>query len=135
MRIRRSALAAHLAAKRARARRGCGCSSARWPPVRAGAGRRADQGIRAAGVDVFNLGQVPTPVAYFATHEPLEGRSVNSCDVVTGSHNPPEYNGFKMVLRGAAMYGERIQALRERIEQEDFSAGRGSYIQHDIVDA
>src|SRR5260363_1991 len=80
------------------------------------------RGIRAAGVDVFNLGQVPTPVAYFATHEPLEGRSVNSCVVVTGSHNPPEYNGFKM-------------ALRERIEQEDFSAGRGSYIQHDIVDA
>src|SRR5260363_134808 len=65
------------------------------------------RGIRAAGVDVFNLGQV-------ATHEPLEGRSVNSCVVVTGSHNPPEYNGFKMVLRGAAMYGERIQALRER---------------------
>src|SRR5260364_299611 len=100
MRIRRSALAAHLAAKRARgAGAGAVARDGRLSgPELAGALTR---GIRAAGVDVCNLGQVPTPVAYFATHEPLEGRSVNSCVVVTGSHNPPEYNGFKMVLRGA----------------------------------
>ncbi len=54
-------------------------------------------------------------------------RRVDSCIVVTGSHNPPDYNGFKMVLRGAAIYGEQIQALYRRIVDERFEAGSGSY--------
>jgi phosphomannomutase/phosphoglucomutase len=96
-------------------------------------------GLRAAGVDVVNVGMVPTPVGYFAASVPLKlaggERRVDSCIVVTGSHNPPDYNGFKMVLRGAAIYGDQIQALYQRIVDENFSAGNGNYADYDIADA
>ncbi|NPT46256.1 phosphomannomutase/phosphoglucomutase [Paraburkholderia sp. 1N] len=96
-------------------------------------------GLRAAGVDVVNVGMVPTPVGYFAASVPLqlEGgeRRVDSCIVVTGSHNPPDYNGFKMVLRGAAIYGEQILALHQRIVDENFADGSGTYTEYDIADA
>ncbi|MFM0190674.1 phosphomannomutase/phosphoglucomutase [Paraburkholderia nemoris] len=96
-------------------------------------------GLRAAGVDVVNVGMVPTPVGYFAASVPLQldggERRVDSCIVVTGSHNPPDYNGFKMVLRGAAIYGEQILALHQRIVDENFSAGSGTYTEYDIADA
>ncbi|WP_420957168.1 phosphomannomutase/phosphoglucomutase [Burkholderia gladioli] len=96
-------------------------------------------GLRAAGVDVVNVGMVPTPVGYFAASVPLPlasgERRVDSCIVVTGSHNPPDYNGFKMVLRGAAIYGEQIQALYRRIVAQDYAEGSGSYQQHDVADA
>lgn len=96
-------------------------------------------GLRAAGVDVVDVGMVPTPVGYFAASVPLPltsgERRVDSCIVVTGSHNPPDYNGFKMVLRGAAIYGEQIQALYRRIVAQDYADGSGSYQQHDVADA
>ena len=96
-------------------------------------------GLRAAGVDVVNVGMVPTPVGYFAASVPLKldggERRVDSCIVVTGSHNPPDYNGFKMVLRGAAIYGEQILALHQRIVDENFSSGSGTYTEYDIADA
>ncbi|AJK45272.1 phosphomannomutase/phosphoglucomutase [Burkholderia plantarii] len=96
-------------------------------------------GLRAAGVDVVDVGMVPTPVGYFAASVPLPlaagERRVDSCIVVTGSHNPPDYNGFKMVLRGAAIYGEQIQALYRRIVAADFTEGSGSYEQHDVAEA
>ena len=96
-------------------------------------------GLRAAGVDVVNVGMVPTPVGYFAASVPLklEGgeRRVDSCIVVTGSHNPPDYNGFKMVLRGAAIYGEQIQGLYKRITENRFESGSGTYQDYDIADA
>ncbi|MFL9865285.1 phosphomannomutase/phosphoglucomutase [Paraburkholderia fungorum] len=96
-------------------------------------------GLRAAGVDVVNVGMVPTPVGYFAASVPLKldggERRVDSCIVVTGSHNPPDYNGFKMVLRGAAIYGEAILALHQRIVDENFSEGGGTYTEYDIADA
>ncbi|TAL97874.1 MAG: phosphomannomutase/phosphoglucomutase [Paraburkholderia sp.] len=96
-------------------------------------------GLRAAGVDVVNVGMVPTPVGYFAASVPLElaggERRVDSCIVVTGSHNPPDYNGFKMVLRGAAIYGEQILALHQRIVDENFAEGSGTYTEYDIADA
>ncbi|WP_186249693.1 MULTISPECIES: phosphomannomutase/phosphoglucomutase, partial [unclassified Burkholderia] len=85
-----------------------------------------------------DVGMVPTPVGYFAANVPLalkDGeRRVDSCIVVTGSHNPPDYNGFKMVLRGAAIYGEQIQALYRRIVDERFETGSGSYEQFDVAD-
>jgi phosphomannomutase/phosphoglucomutase len=93
------------------------------------------QGVQAAGIDVIDIGMVPTPVAYFATQIPLNGRRADSCIVVTGSHNPPNYNGFKMVARDAALYGDQIQALYQRIATADFSQGNGSYEQHDVSSA
>ncbi|NYH22298.1 phosphomannomutase/phosphoglucomutase [Paraburkholderia bryophila] len=95
-------------------------------------------GLREAGVDVVNVGMVPTPVGYFAASVPLQlaggERRVDSCIVVTGSHNPPDYNGFKMVLRGAAIYGEQILALHQRIVDDNFSQGSGTYTEYDIAD-
>ncbi|SDH62151.1 phosphomannomutase/phosphoglucomutase [Paraburkholderia phenazinium] len=96
-------------------------------------------GLRSAGVDVVNVGMVPTPVGYFAASVPLQlaggERRVDSCIVVTGSHNPPDYNGFKMVLRGAAIYGEQILGLHQRIVDDNFASGSGSYTDYDIADA
>ena len=96
-------------------------------------------GLRSAGVDVVNVGMVPTPVGYFGASVPLQlpsgERRVDSCIVVTGSHNPPDYNGFKMVLRGAAIYGEQILALHQRIVDDNFASGSGSYTDYDISDA
>ena len=96
-------------------------------------------GLRQAGVDVVDVGMVPTPVGYFAASVPLQlptgERRVDSCMVVTGSHNPPDYNGFKMVLRGAAIYGEQIQALYQRIVNSDFTQGEGTYTEYDISQA
>ncbi|MEX3629096.1 MAG: phosphomannomutase/phosphoglucomutase [Burkholderia sp.] len=96
-------------------------------------------GLPAAGVDVVDVGMVPTPVGYFAASVPLPlatgERRVDSCIVVTGSHNPPDYNGFKMVLRGAAIYGEQIQALYRRIVAQDYAEGSGSYQPHDVAEA
>ena len=68
-------------------------------------------GFRAAGVDVIDIGMVPTPVVYYATYELGTGTGV----AVTGSHNPPDYNGLKMVIAGDAIYGDAIQGLREAI--------------------
>jgi phosphomannomutase/phosphoglucomutase len=70
-------------------------------------------GIASAGIDVIDIGMVPTPVLYFATHHLKTGSGVS----ITGSHNPPEYNGLKMMMAGATLYGDGIQALRQRIEQ------------------
>ncbi len=69
-------------------------------------------GFRAAGVNVIDIGMVPTPVVYYATYELGTGTGV----AVTGSHNPPDYNGLKMVIAGDAIYGDAIQRLRESIE-------------------
>ena len=73
--------------------------------------RALSDGIRATGVDVVDIGCVPTPVTYFAA----ESWGIHSCVSVTGSHNPPDYNGLKMVLGGQTLYGELIQSLRQRI--------------------
>jgi phosphomannomutase / phosphoglucomutase len=100
--------------------------------------RALADGLCEAGVDVVDIGMVPTPVGYFAASVPLKlaggERNVDSCIVVTGSHNPPDYNGFKMVLRGKAIYGEQITALYERIVAGRFESGKGSYTQYDIAD-
>ena len=89
------------------------------------------EGLQAAGVDVIDLGVVATPVLYFGTHE-LDARSGI---MVTGSHNPPDYNGFKMVLAGEAIYGDAIQALHQAIVDGKLTEGKGSYRTHDIRDA
>ena len=89
------------------------------------------EGIQAAGLDVIDLGMVATPMVYFAAVE-----LGTQCGVmVTGSHNPPEYNGLKMVVAGDAIYGERIQALYQRIVENRFESGSGAYTTHDIGEA
>jgi len=85
-------------------------------------------GIRKSGVDVIDVGMVATPILYFAAHELCDYSGV----MVTGSHNPPEYNGLKMVLGGETLAAEAIQALRERIEKQDFTHGQGGYRRQEI---
>jgi phosphomannomutase/phosphoglucomutase len=91
------------------------------------AGALAD-GITSTGTDVIDIGRVPTPMTYFAAHELGTG----SCVSVTGSHNPPEYNGLKMVLAGQTLYGNMIQDLRRRIASADFCEGHG-HVRHASV--
>jgi phosphomannomutase/phosphoglucomutase len=71
------------------------------------------EGIRSTGVNVADIGQVATPMLYFATYHLGNGSGVE----ITGSHNPPEYNGMKLVLAGEALYGEGLQALYRRIHE------------------
>jgi phosphomannomutase / phosphoglucomutase len=78
-------------------------------------------GIMASGVDVVDIGMFATPIAYFAAHELGCGSAV----AVTGSHNPPEYNGLKMVLGGTTLAGDAIQRLRARIEAGNLTRGAG----------
>jgi phosphomannomutase/phosphoglucomutase len=89
------------------------------------------QGIASTGCNVVNVGMVPTPVLYFATYH-LE---THSGVMVTGSHNPPDYNGFKMVLGGETLSGEDIQALRQRIETGDLATGNGTITEADVKEA
>ena len=89
------------------------------------------EGIRSTGVDVHDVGMVPTPVVYYAAHQLGTGSAV----AVTGSHNPPDYNGLKMVIAGTTLSGDEIQALRERIERGEFARGEGRYIEEDVREA
>ncbi|QYF91637.1 phosphomannomutase/phosphoglucomutase [Massilia sp. PAMC28688] len=87
-------------------------------------------GLQAAGVDVIDLGVVATPMVYFGTNVLGAASGI----MVTGSHNPPDYNGFKMVLAGEAIHGATITALYESIQAHDGSvaATPGSYSTYDI---
>ena len=88
-------------------------------------------GICAAGVDAIDVGCVPTPVAYFAAYE----LGCNSCVSVTGSHNPPDYNGLKMVIGGTTLALGAIQDLKQRIEAGNLKHGRGERRSADVKSA
>ena len=88
-------------------------------------------GLVATGTAVLDAGLVPTPALYFAIHHLKADGGVQ----VTGSHNPPEMNGFKMVLGGLPFAGDDIQTLRERIQQDRFATGRGSHATHEVLAA
>ena len=79
------------------------------------------EGLNAAGADVIDIGMAPTPVAYFAAHH----LGCGSCVAITGSHNPPDYNGLKIVVGGNTLYGDEILDLRKRIEAGQFARGEG----------
>ena len=80
------------------------------------------QGLLRSGVDVLDLGTVPTPTAYWAEKTlPTDGAIQ-----ITGSHNPPEWNGIKMTLGGSSVYGEAIQGLKARIDAESYGRGDGT---------
>ncbi len=85
--------------------------------------------LRSTGVDVLDLGVVPTPLTYFAAHT----AGVDGICMITGSHNPPEYNGLKLGLGAATFHGEEIQALRRLAESGKFASGSGSVSDHDVV--
>ena len=89
------------------------------------------RGLQSTGLDVVDLGAVTTPMLYYVAAT----RAANGCSSgvqVTGSHNPKNYNGFKMVLAGRAIYGDDIQRLRQRMEQEDYTTGQGRTAAMDI---
>ncbi len=89
------------------------------------------RGIASTGLDVVDIGAVTTPMLYYVAA--TRGKhGCNSGIQVTGSHNPKDYNGFKMVLQGAAVYGEQIQGLKRRIEAEDYATGKGRVGQMDV---
>ncbi len=87
-------------------------------------------GITSTGLNVIDIGIVPTPATYFAAHTlPVDGLAM-----ITGSHNPPEYNGFKIGSGKSTFHGPEIQALRKLIEAADFERGpTGRVTQFDIV--
>lgn len=87
------------------------------------------RGIQKSGINVIDVGMVATPMTYFAAFQLKTDCAV----MITGSHNPPDYNGLKMVLAGETLSGETIQKLRLRIEQNDLAHGSGSYSQYDIA--
>ncbi|MCU0810166.1 MAG: phosphomannomutase/phosphoglucomutase [Thiobacillaceae bacterium] len=88
------------------------------------------RGIRKAGIGVVDLGMVATPMTYFAAYQ----LGTNSAVMVTGSHNPPDYNGLKMVLGGETLSGDSIQKLRQRLENNDLAHGAGSFREYAIAD-
>ena len=86
------------------------------------------EGLRASGRDVIDVGEVPTPVLYFATYYLETGSGV----MITGSHNPPNYNGLKIMLGGDTLFGDDIQALKHRILSGEFATGAGNVQTMDI---
>jgi len=89
------------------------------------------EGLLAAGADAIDIGMAPTPLAYFAAHH----LGCGSCVAVSGSHNPPQYNGLKMVVAGATLYGEEIQKLRAAVETNRLRKGAGRKSQANVLDA
>jgi len=88
-------------------------------------------GIRASGANVVDIGMVTTPISYFAAHHLNTQCSV----MVTGSHNPPDYNGLKMVIAGDTLAGDEIKALRTRIEAGELKRGAGTLRNADVAPA
>ena len=89
------------------------------------------EGLLSAGADVIDIGMAPTPVAYFAAHH----LGCGSCVAITGSHNPPDYNGLKMVIAGGTLWGEDVQELRRRIQAGQPSKGSGKRSTANVLDA
>lgn len=87
-------------------------------------------GLTASGCDVYNFDMLPTAVLYFATFH----FDIPNCIMLTGSHNPPEYNGIKMVVQHNAVTAEMIQGLYQRILNKDFTQGEGSVTNQTVID-
>ena len=83
-------------------------------------------GVLSTGIDVINIGILPTPVNYYSMYK----LDVAGAVQITGSHNPPEFNGFKMSRNRKAVFGQSIQELRTIIEKEDFEKGKGLEVSH-----
>ena len=90
-----------------------------------------ERGLRESGIDSVDIGVVPTPVVYWA----IQHLGADGSVAITGSHNPAEYNGFKLTLLGRSLFGEDIQKLRLGMESEDYCEGSGEHQAVDVVDA
>ncbi len=88
------------------------------------------RGVQKSGVNVIDIGMVTTPMLYFATFH----LQTHSGVMITGSHNPPDYNGIKIVLGGETLSGESIQKLKTRLEKSDLAQGSGRYQQKTITE-
>jgi len=88
------------------------------------------KGVLKTGIDVIDIGIVPTPVNYFSMWK-LE---VSAAVQITGSHNPPEMNGFKMSFRKKAVYGQQIQEIRRLLENKRFDTGTGIEVKHTLME-
>jgi len=86
------------------------------------------EGLLATGIDVIDVGQVPTPVLYFSTYELGTATGI----MLTGSHNPPNYNGLKMMMGGDTLANDSVQALKRRIKTSDFTKGAGKLSQKSV---
>ena len=87
------------------------------------------EGLLGSGIQVIDVGVCPTPLLYFSiVHLAQEGGMM-----ITGSHNPPEFNGFKVCVGKDAIYGGEIRCVRKIIEKRDFICGKGSLARHDII--
>ena len=93
-------------------------------------GQALVKGLMASGLKVIDIGMLPTPLLYFAAAELTNGTGV----MLTGSHNPPNYNGIKMVLGGDTLSGEAIQSLRNSIVNGKLASGEGTYSNEKILD-
>jgi phosphomannomutase / phosphoglucomutase len=120
----------HALGSEARARGKATSSSAATAATPAELAAALARGISAAGINVIDLGRVATPMAYFAAHH----LGCQCAAMVTGSHNPPDYNGIKMVLAGETLFGDHSVACVCASRSEDFSHGSGGYRQYDIAD-
>lgn len=89
------------------------------------------KGLQESGCHVLDLGQVPTPLVYYATQALQTGTGI----MITGSHNPPSYNGFKMMLQGDTLAEEQIQALYHCIKKQDFTVGEGTLTSVALIDS
>jgi phosphomannomutase / phosphoglucomutase len=81
------------------------------------------RGVLSTGIDVIDIGILPTPLNYYS----LFKRDVDAGVQITGSHNPPEFNGFKLSYQKKAFFGEHIQEIRKLIEADDFETGKGKF--------
>jgi len=89
------------------------------------------QGIISTGCNVVDLGIIPTPLLYFSTYK----LQYNNGVVITGSHNPSEYNGFKIVIENKSLFGEEIQTIKKIIESLDYSEGEGKKKEDKVIEA
>ena len=89
------------------------------------------EGLCSTGVDVVDIGEVPTPALYYATHSLSTGSGL----MVTGSHNPPEYNGIKMVMGEKTLFGDMIQDIYSCIDKGEFNTGSGSIENINVLDS
>lgn len=89
------------------------------------------KGILSTGCNVYEIGEVTTPMVYFANYELKTYSGV----MITGSHNPPEYNGLKMVMSGETLSGDKIQEILRRIEHKEICHGDGIHYYEDVMEA